>query len=254
MIRGYSTSEVWVVAQDGISSMQIPAQTAQRLMGTANSPTPQTAYLVTATTTTSDLTKGILKNVYFQVLLGGIIPAQELQLDNMATLRLPYTWNGSTLTVGGLGTMAVKSDPTNLSVFWNNGDKWLQLYGQNDTTIQVVYVQTPFFGTYQLRTAERTGSFAFNSAGLTNRYLTPNSDRKNDNITFKFDNPNNSTVEIKIFDSRGRLVLGSLPAGPMPNSLIWDGTVNGQGVASGVYIYQIKGEGLTYTGTVVIIK
>ena len=40
----------------------------------------------------------------------------------------------------------------------------------------------------------------------------------------------------------------------VPNSFIWDGTVNGQPMPSGTYIYQINSSGKNYTGTVFIIK
>ena len=63
-----------------------------------------------------------------------------------------------------------------------------------------------------------------------------------------------SPVNGKIFDVRGRLVVGALPAGPVPNSLIWDGKTGGKPVPSGTYIYQLSAAGKTYTGTVFIIK
>jgi gliding motility-associated-like protein len=148
----------------------------------------------------------------------------------------------------------VISKPENLSVFWWNGLKWLQLFGKLDTLDQTMFVQAKFFGTYQMRLAERTGGFSFNAAGVTNRFITPNGDGKNDFTVFKFDNPRSSEVSAKIFDSRGRLVIGSLPAGPFLDSLMWDGKVNGQVVPSGVYIYQLECEDQTYTGTVIIIK
>ena len=54
--------------------------------------------------------------------------------------------------------------------------------------------------------------------------------------------------------SRGRVVVGSLPVGPFADSLMWDGTSNGQPVPGGVYIYQIEREGRSHSGTVIIIR
>jgi gliding motility-associated-like protein len=141
-----------------------------------------------------------------------------------------------------------------MSVYWYNGKGWVQLFGRLDTLSQTLTIQTKFFGQYQLRTVERAGGFSFNAAGVSNRFITPNGDGKNDNIVFTFDNPTDALVTGKIFDRQGRVVAGSLPAGPISNSLIWDGSAGGRSAPGGVYIYQISAEGKTYTGTVVIIK
>jgi gliding motility-associated-like protein len=115
-------------------------------------------------------------------------------------------------------------------------------------------VQTKFFGQYQLRTVARASGFSFNMAGVSNRFLTPNGDHRNDNVVFMFDNPNNSPVAARIFDMHGRVVAGSLPPGPVGNSLMWDGTAGGRPVPGGVYIYQISAEGQSFSGTLVIVK
>ena len=101
---------------------------------------------------------------------------------------------------------------------------------------------------------ERAGGFSFNMSGVSNRFITPNGDHRNDNVVFTFDNPRDSAVNAEIVDMHGRLVVGSLPAGPVSNSLMWDGTAGGRPVPGGVYIYQISAEGQKYSGTVVIIK
>jgi hypothetical protein len=38
------------------------------------------------------------------------------------------------------------------------------------------------------------------------------------------------------------------------NSLQWDGTAGGRAIPGGVYIYQLEGEGQSFTGTIVILK
>jgi gliding motility-associated-like protein len=171
-------------------------------------------------------------------------------------LSLHYSVSSSNqIAPSAIATKSVVSTPSNMSVYWYNGTTWVQLYGALDPVAQTMTVQTKFFGQYQLRTVERAGAFAFNVSGVSNRFITPNGDRKNDNVVFTFDNPNNSPVSGKIFDLGGRLVVGSLPPGPYANdSLLWDGTAGGRPVPAGVYIYNIQAEGQTYSGTVVIIK
>ena len=43
-------------------------------------------------------------------------------------------------------------------------------------------------------------------------------------------------------------------SGLVPNTLTWDGMMNGRVVTSGVYIYQIKGDGKTFNGTIVVAR
>ena len=195
-----------------------------------------------------------MKDVQFTAYKGGSVLDTKLTIDGMATLNLRYNTTGSSVVTAGLGTGLPAPQPDNLSVFWYNNANWLQLYGQLDSANQAMVIQTAFFGPYQLRLAARTGQFIFNAAGLTNRFITPNGDQKNDNVVFIFDNPANSPVSGEIFDVRGRRMVSSLPIGPVPNSLIWDGTAGGKPVPSGTYIYQLSAVGKTYTGTVFVIK
>ncbi len=109
-------------------------------------------------------------------------------------------------------------------------------------------------GQYQLRSVERPLAFNFNQAGVSNRLVTPNGDGKNDTVVFTYDNPRDSEVRVRLLDIRGKEVVGSLPAGPVSNSKQWDGTAGGRAVPGGVYIYQVEGEGRTFTGTIVIIR
>ena len=94
----------------------------------------------------------------------------------------------------------------------------------------------------------------FSFTGLVNRFVTPNGDGKNDNVVFVFDNPRDAAVRGRILDLRGRVVASDLLPGPVQNSLQWDGTSSGRGVPGGVYIYQLEGEGRSFTGTIVILK
>lgn len=105
------------------------------------------------------------------------------------------------------------------------------------------------------------GGFAF--SGPLSRVLTPNGDGRNDAAIFCFDNFSDSDVEGRIFTLSGaevaRLDLRRFPAagclgGNLPQHMIWDGRSNGATVSSGIYIYQIKAEGLTFTGSLVVVR
>lgn len=89
----------------------------------------------------------------------------------------------------------------------------------------------------------------FSFSGVSNRFVTPNGDGKNDTITFVFNNPRDSSGSIKIYDLRGHLV-STIPVNPGDTQEVW----NGAGAATGVYIYVIRVEDVLYSGTVVVIR
>ena len=79
----------------------------------------------------------------------------------------------------------------------------------------------------------------------------------NNTIEFIFNNPDNASVEGKIFDTRGAHV-ADMTAGTAPGSLLWDGKESGGSIVrGGVYIYQVEASGAAaaiITGTVVAAR
>ena len=102
-------------------------------------------------------------------------------------------------------------------------------------------------------TTDGIGVAGFSFTGVTNRTITPNGDRKNDTVTFRFANPRDAAGSVKIYDVRGHLI-ASIAVNPGDQSATWDPRTGGQGAASGVYIYVIQVEGTVSTGVVVVIK
>lgn len=114
---------------------------------------------------------------------------------------------------------------------------------------------------------------AFRFFGPLSRIITPNGDAGKNNGTafFCFDNPAGSGVTGDIFTLLGSEVatLGpvnqnvagvsgtSCPAGVFLNSgqnLTWDGRSNGVVVRSGIYVYRIRAEEKSYTGTLLVVR
>ena len=93
--------------------------------------------------------------------------------------------------------------------------------------------------------------FVFN--GVSNRFLTPNGDGRNDNVVFRFSNPRDSGGSVRIYDVRGR-TLASLPVNPGDVSETWDGRAGGRIVDSGVYVYVVEVEGVSASGVVVVVR
>lgn len=95
--------------------------------------------------------------------------------------------------------------------------------------------------------------FTFN--GVSNRFITPNGDGRNDNVAFRFSNPSDSAGTVKIYDLRGHL-LTSIPinSGTGATSAVWDACADGQTVATGVYIFVIAVESVVVSGAVVVVR
>ena len=111
---------------------------------------------------------------------------------------------------------------------------------------------------------------AFRFRGLLSRVITPNGDHHNDFAIFCVDNPADSEVQGAIYGVTGAKVAelssgtgldasstdcphdSAVPGGA--RYLSWDGRSDGQTVHSGVYVYSIKSEGLTFTGTLVVVR
>jgi hypothetical protein len=121
--------------------------------------------------------------------------------------------------------------------------------------------------------AQTQGGFKF--LGIVSRVITPNGDGINDYVLVCLDNPSDSGVSGKIYSLLGSSVgtmTGPLPlSAPPPGGvgnvacpttpsgfagkyLFWDGTSGGTRVRSGVYVYEIKSEGQSITGTLVVVR
>lgn len=146
------------------------------------------------------------------------------------------------------------NDPQNLSAYYVAGPEARQIFGRVDPLAQEVSVQSGLLGSYQIRTVARGQGFSFDVSGVSNRALTPNGDGLNDTVVFTFDNPRDSAFSGRIFDLRGRYVSGMSPGPVAGASLLWDAKSNGRVVPRGVYIYEIRAEGRTFRGTVVVIR
>lgn len=117
---------------------------------------------------------------------------------------------------------------------------------------------------WALLLAQTDGGLRF--FGPLGRFITPNAN-VNNNFIFCIDNPSADGVSGEIYSLLGAEVSGmtgpspasgtSCPAGLYAASaeyMAWDGRSGGTMVHSGVYVYQIRGEGRTYTGTLVVVR
>jgi len=140
----------------------------------------------------------------------------------------------------------------NLALFWFNGIEWVKLGARTDTDEQVITIRMKKLGKYKIKEAFAATEFTLNK--VFPRIFTPNNDGLNDVVNFEYANPNEKGVVCRIFDIRGALVR-QLDIGQTETSFAWDGKdEKGRVSPSGVYIYQLEGEGKVVNGTVILAK
>lgn len=211
-----------------------------------------------------DVGDGVFQSASFLAYLNGVTPLANYALPAPARIVLRFDMsNGSvvatTAPVNGSGPLAVnaagaQASSSDLGVFWFNGQSYQKMYGKIDPVAQTVSVDSPNLGIYQIRSQARAAGAVFDVSNLASRVITPNGDGLNDTLIFTYDpGPRNVTPEGKIFDLRGAFVADMVP-GLVPDTLTWNGYMNGLPVHSGVYVYRITGDGKTFTGTIVVAR
>ena len=246
---------LYVFAPDQVARLEIPAALSGELLAANNA--SGSDILIRSVNEGSDAPKSIFNSVRFEAVR---TPGNQV-VDRFSfsspglTVAVRYEVSGSQVTPSAAGPLAISAGDAaqRLGLYWNNGEKYVKLYGKVDTVNQLVSVKTAMTGSYQVRALYRDNSVHFDISGLTNRAITPNGDGLNDTTVFTFDNPRDSAFSGKIYDLSGAFVADMTP-GPVSNSLQWNGRAGGRAVASGVYAYQIKAENKVFNGTLMVIK
>jgi hypothetical protein len=216
-----------------------------------------------------DVGGDVVQSIEFVPMLDGVTELKGFALKKPARIVLHYETAGGS-PVGdnrplGLSAAALAATPStarpaqsfsaeNLGAYWNNGTEFKKVYGKVDPVTQTVFLDSPNLGVYQVRALLRSDSAVFDLSNISGRVITPNGDGKNDQVIFTYDpGPRNVTPEGKIYDIHGAFV-ADMKAGLVPNTIVWDGFMNGRRATSGVYVYQIKGDGKAFSGTIVVAR
>jgi hypothetical protein len=207
----------------------------------------------------------IFQSAEWRAFLNGVTELAGFTLPKPARILMHYDTVGgivvpSTAPLSGLAVAAAPAQngaaisPKDVGMYWNNGSEFKKMYGTVDTNAQTVMVESPNLGIYQIRAMFRADGAVFDLSNVSNRVITPNGDGLNDQVIFTYDpGPRNAQVRGRIYDVTGAFVAEMTP-GLVPNTIVWNGKMNGRAASSGVYVYKIEGDGKTYTGTVVVAR
>lgn len=237
---------------DCVSEVSISRAEASILLASSN--TLGGDVLISRRQRAEDAANGIVQSAEFRPLLNGVTELKNFFLPKPARIVLHYKTDasGGVSPLGGMSAEAVS--PKNLGMYWHNGAEFKKLYGRVDTVNKTVEVESPNLGVYQIRSVFRADGAVFDVSNVSAKVITPNDDGLNDVFIVTYDpGPRGILPDGRIYDMRGAYVASMRP-GLVPNTLTWDGRMNGAVVTGGVYVYQIKGDGKTFNGTIVIAR
>lgn len=214
-----------------------------------------------------DVGGATFQSAEWRAYLGGASEIKGFTLPKPARIILHFDTDGgvvvpTTAPVSGLAVASAVApqaapaavSPKNVGMYWYNGNEFKKMYGNVDANSQTVTVESPNLGLYQIRSLFRADGAVFDLSNVSGRVVTPNGDGLNDLIIFSYDpGPRNISARGRIYDMTGAFVADMVP-GLVPNTVVWDGKMNGRSASSGVYVYKIEGDGKTYTGTVVVAR
>lgn len=208
----------------------------------------------------------VVRYISFNLVRGDteeIVTDLAFQLPNTAVAVGYNLVNGQVVTgdptaSNSLSAKALNATPKDLAFYWFNGVTWVKVGGTLDEAAQVLRTKTSYLGDYQIRVAAQATSLTLSEGNVYPRVFTPNGDGLNDRVYFILENPNDTQVVGEILDLHGRMIKTLNPPASgvgIGTTLSWDGTdMNGALVPSGAYVYRIKGEGKTITGTIAVAR
>lgn len=254
---------VYALGEDGVSRLRLGYRSAAMVTAAGNA--HGQPLLIRAKDVPAHLGGRVVKSLNFETVTAPFnttVPAFLSGPDASVVLR--YEMVGGQVVPSAVGPAAaaplvpsvtVSNAHERLMAYFVGTNDDAKMYGRVDAINQTVSLESGALGNYQIRTVFRDNDVNFNLLEKTNKVLTPNGDGLNDIVQFTYENPRAAEVTGKIFDLRGGFVADMRPGTiSMGNSLMWDARGNGVVVTQGVYIYQIKAEGKTFSGTVVVIR
>jgi hypothetical protein len=190
-----------------------------------------------------------VKSVQFQVRegVGGAILTDFVFRPPEAEVVLGYPVTGGEIRPG----VPENSAPDALGLFWFNGVDFTRVRADVMLAEKTMVHQGGRVGLYEIHLSGPEEGTAL--VRVRPRVFTPNGDGWNDQVVFEVQNPNRALISGMVFDARGAQAAPLAP-GPTPDTLIWDGKLDGHTAPGGVYVFEVSVAGQTFTGTVVVMR
>lgn len=257
-----SSGDSYIFSSDHVTHMKIPESLRYELSGSSNAYGQNVVFR--AVDRAGDASRNIFRAVTFEARTSpGNAVIDRFEFSRPAvTMAMHYDVAGgqvvvSSIAASGVGpaakTIPAATADQTLSIYWNNGAKYVKLFGQVDTQTQLISVAGINGGDYDIRGVLRDQGLNFDVSQLSNKVITPNGDGRNDKAVFLFDNPRDAAFSGRIYDRQGGFI-ADMSAGVLANTLQWDARGGGRVVPGGVYIYQIRGEGKVFSGTLLVVR
>lgn len=248
---------MYVFSDDHAAMLRIPYSISDEMLLANND--PRSNILIRATHIKGPYASADILNAvsYDAVKTPGNEPLPNYKFSRPElTVSVRYNVSGGQVVPSAAAPQAISAGDAaqRLGLYWNNNENYVKFYGNVDIINQLVSAQTAMTGQYQVRAVYREAGVHFDISQLSSRVITPNGDGRNDLAIFIFDNPKDSAYSGKIFDISGAFVADMTEGPSVKKSLQWDGKAGGRPVASGAYVYQIKAEGKTFNGTLLVIR
>lgn len=183
-------------------------------------------------------------------------PVDGMRLADDATLVLQYSSAGLNLPVG------TDWSASDLAIYYwkESSGNWIPIGGAVDTSAETVSAKINYLHRYYALLSMKANAEArpiYNVTSSPNPFTPGRGGEQSSSVrlSFSFSRPH-SSYTVAIFTMRGQRVRlfkrdGSLAQG----ELFWDGKhESGFGLPGGVYIYQIKAGGQTYSGSILMLK
>ncbi|MHB2026317.1 MAG: hypothetical protein ACYCPQ_06720 [Elusimicrobiota bacterium] len=265
---------LYAIDSDNVTRLEIPAAMAGLVQKSGN--TSGEPLLVRASDRPQDMTASpyIFKSVDFE-------PYEAPSNQEQSSLALPQNavfdvalgyqvQNGAIVASGAGNSLALSAANPSVGLFWYNGNQNVKMYGTIDTINDQLLGQTATLGNYRLQSFVTPSQASFDpGSNMSTRVITPTVTNCagqhgcDDHVEIWFPNPEILGYSGTLYDARGLKVAdmaqtgcdyGGGPGTPQV-CLVWNGRgSNGQIVARGVYLYEIKVGGQTWTGTIVVIR
>ncbi|HVA65545.1 MAG TPA: fibronectin type III domain-containing protein [Elusimicrobiota bacterium] len=269
---------LYALDSDNITRIEIPANIAGMVQPGGNS--SGEPLLIRAVDQPQDVAASpyIFKSVAFDPYTA---PSNEeiknlpLPSNAMFDLALGYQVQNGQIVADGVSRAAPLSESNvPLGIFWYNGEQNVKVFGSVDSANDQLSAQVGALGDYRLQSFIAPAGASFDPGSqMSTKVITPTEDYCagqhgcDDHVEMWFNNPTADSCSGIVYDVRGIKVADmnnnfqcqyggpGCGSGYENGCLEWDGRgVNGAIVARGVYIYEIKVGGQTWTGTVVVIR